>query len=227
MHEEKTKTGSEILDILLNGGLDKGILSTVYGPASTGKTTICLMSAMEMSKTGKKIFYVDSEGGFSVERFMQLTDNQELLKNILVMKPLNFEEQTKTIETIKKNCNDKIGLVIIDSISMHYRVELSNSEDKKKVLNELTLQLAWLIHTARKNNIPVLITNQVYADFENKDQVKMVGGDMLKNNSKCLVELQKEDEFRKAIIRKHRSIAEDKEVLFTIEEKGFEVFHPQ
>lgn len=227
MHEEKIKTGSPIIDNLLNGGLDKGILSTIYGPASCGKTTVCLMSAIETSKSGKKVFYVDSEGGFSVERFMQLNSDEKLLKNILIMKPLNFEEQTKTIETIKNNCNDKIGLVIIDSISMHYRVELSNSEEKKRVINELTLQLAWLIQTARKNNIPVLITNQVYADFENKDQIKMVGGDILKNTSKCLVELQKDDDYRKAIVTKHRSIREDKEIKFTIEEQGFEEYRSE
>jgi hypothetical protein len=39
---------------------------------------------------------------------------------------------------------------------------------------------------ARKKKIPVLISNQVYADFEDKDKVNLVGGDLLKYGSKCL-----------------------------------------
>jgi DNA repair protein RadB len=71
-------------------------------------------------------------------------------------------------------------------------------------------------------HIPILITNQVYADFENKDKIKMVGGDLLKYQSKCLIELKKNDSERKAVIVKHRSIEEGKNVSFKITDEGIE-----
>ena len=67
----------------------------------------------------------------------------------------------------------------------------------------------------------MLITNQVYADFDNKDKVNIVGGDILKYGSKCLIELQiTPNGNRRAILRKHRSIEEEKEIVFKIVEGG-------
>ena len=75
---------------------------------------------------------------------------------------------------------------------------------------------------ARNMNIPVLITNQVYSLFDERDKVNMVGGDLLKYSSKCLIELQITPENnRRAILRKHRSMPE-KEAVFKIVDKGFE-----
>ena len=51
----------------------------------------------------------------------------------------------------------------------------------------------------------------------------MVGGDLLKYGSKCLLELQIFKNFRKSIIRKHRSIAAGKEGLFRIVNSGLEI----
>jgi len=83
-------------------------------------------------------------------------------------------------------------------------------------------QIAYLVEIARKKKIPVLITNQVYADFDNKDKVKMVGGDLLKYGSKCLIELMKFANCRGAVLRKHRSLPEGRELKFKIVEKGIE-----
>ena len=46
-----------------------------------------------------------------------------------------------------------------------------------------------LTELSRKRGIPIVITNQVYSDFES-DEIKMVGGDLLKYSSKCLIELR-------------------------------------
>ena len=47
-----------------------------------------------------------------------------------------------------------------------------------------------IIYITRKNKIPVIVTNQVYSSFDDKDKVNMVGGDILKYSSKTLVELK-------------------------------------
>ena len=90
--------GSNIIDEFLNGGYDKDIISTIYGPASSGKTTFCLLAGISIEKQGKKVIFVDTEGGFSLDRFKQLiksfgADPLELLKNIFILKPTNFQEQ--------------------------------------------------------------------------------------------------------------------------------------
>jgi DNA repair protein RadB len=80
-----------------------------------------------------------------------------------------------------------------------------------------------LTEIARKKNIPVLIANQVYSPFESKEQVKIVGGHIMTYGSKCLIELQTgTNGLRKAILRKHRSIAGEKESIFRIVTKGIE-----
>lgn len=214
-------SGSDALDILLEGGYEKGIITTLYGPASSGKTCSCMLAAINAVKEGRKVIFIDTEGGFSVERFRQITpDYEEILKNILFLKPMNFIQQKEVFEKLKNIINEKIGLVVVDTISMLCRLELASAENGYNVNNELVQQISFLSEIARDKNIPVLLANQVYADFEDKTKVNMVGGDILKYGSKCLIELRKDSFGRKAVLQKHRSIKEGKEVSFEIKDEG-------
>lgn len=225
-HENKIPTGSKILDAMLEGGYEKDAITTIYGPAGAGKTVLCLLAAMTMSRSGKKVIYVDTEGGFSVERLKQISesikhDYKKILDNIIFLKPTVFEEQKKSFEKLKELVNDKIGLIIVDTIAMLYRIEMGKSEEVQGVNRELASQISYLTEIARKKNIPILITNQVYADFEEKGRVNIVGGDILKYGSKCLIELQiTPNGNRRLILRKHRSIKPEQEFIYTIVEGG-------
>jgi len=138
----------------------------------------------------------------------------------IILKEL-FEEQKKTFEKLKEHINDKIGLIVFDSVAMLYRLELGKTEDVYETNRELGKQLAYLKEIASKKQIPVLITNQVYADFEEKDKVNIVGGDLLKYGSKCLMELQiTPSGNRRIIIKKHRHIPANREIIFKIVEGG-------
>ena len=222
----KIPTGSKILDKLLNGGYESDVITTLYGPAGSGKTGLCILCAVNASRLGKKIIYVDTENNFSVERFKQIcgTINLNHLKtinNMVFFKPTAFEEQKKTFEKLKDMINKKTGLIIVDSIGMLYRLELGKENDVYETNRALGKQLAYLTEISRKKKIPILITNQVYADFEDKNKVNLVGGDLLKYGSKCLIELQiTPSGNRRALIRKHRSIPENKEITFKIVEGG-------
>ena len=216
----KVSSGSSVIDSLLDGGYETDAITTVYGPGGAGKTNLCMLCAISFAKQGKKVVYIDTDGSFSVARMKQLTSKYEkVLESIIFFKPTTFEEQKKCFERLKQLNN--IDLIIVDSIAMLYRLELGQSDNVQSVNCDLGLQLAYLTETTRKKNIPVLMTNQVYADFENKDQIKMVGGDLLKYSSKCLIELQKYHKGkRKAIIKKHRSMPEEKETYFEIIHDG-------
>lgn len=220
----KIPTGAAFLDEFLNGGYDTDIITTIYGPSGAGKTNFCLLAAVKVANSGKKVLLIDTEGGIAVERIKQIASNyEEILKQIIFLNPVNFEEQKDIFEKIKPLVNNQLGMIIVDSISMLYRLELGRSEEVYEVNSSLGKQIASLVEIARKNNIPVLITNQVYADFDNRDEVKMVGGDLLKYGSKCLIELKKFNNCRGLILRKHRSLPEGKELKFKIVQKGMEI----
>ena len=218
--EQAISSGSGVIDKLLEGGYEKDIVTTIYGPAGSGKTLVCILAAISVAK-GKKVVYVDSEGGFSVSRMNQLsTEYKKLLGNIIFLKPTNFDEQKKNFEKLRHIVSSDVGLIIIDSISMLYRLELKQEDSIHDVNRELAQQVAFLTEIARKKEIPVLITNQVYANFEDKNKINIVGGDVLRYGSKCLIELQiTPNNKRRAILKKHRSLGE-REVLYEITEEG-------
>jgi DNA repair protein RadB len=219
--ESRISTGTDAIDWLLDGGYESEVLTTIYGPAGSGKTNICL--ACVTSNSDKKVIYIDTEGSFSVSRLKQITDNhEEILDNIIILRPTDFNEQKKVIDKLRSIVTNKIGIIIVDSIAMLYRLEVGKTREVHKVNKELGVQLATLIQVARKYKVPVLITNQVYADFEDKNKINMVGGDILRYASKCLIELQRNNGKRKAILRKHRSLPEGKEVSFKITDTGLE-----
>ncbi len=221
MQEYKLSTGTESMDWLLEGGYEKGVLTTIYGPPGSGKTNLCLICLAK--NTSKKIIYIDTEGSFSINRLKQITDDhKEVLKNVIILRPTDFKEQKKVFEKLKTILNTKIGLLIVDSIAMLYRLEIGKTNDTYKANRELGVQLASLIQIARKLDIPVILTNQVYSDFEDSDNVKIVGGDILRYATKCLIELKKTRNGRKAIIKKHRSLPDGKEINFRIIDQGIE-----
>ncbi|MBI2660985.1 DNA repair and recombination protein RadB, partial [Candidatus Woesearchaeota archaeon] len=193
--QPRIPTGSRLLDKILNGGYETDIVTTIYGPAGSGKTTLCILCAINVARTGRKVIFVDTEGGFSVERLEQICssirlDANKVLEKIAFLKPTTFEEQKENFEKLKELITDRIGLVVVDTIAMLYRLEIGKSKDVHDVNRELGRQISFLSEITRKKGIPVLITNQVYADFEEKDKINIVGGDIIKYGSKCLIELQ-------------------------------------
>ncbi len=224
--EEKISSGSPSVDDMLGGGYETGVFTTIYGPAGCGKTNLCLMAMVAFSDK-KKIIYIDTEGSFSVSRLKQITPKfKELLERTIFFSPTNFKEQKELFSKLKEVVDDKIGLIIFDTVAMLYRLEIGRSKDVYNINKELGIQLSNLSEIARKKNIPVLITNQVYSDFENKEQVKMVGGDILKYWSKCLLEIQIVNGGRRLILRKHRSLPDGKKLFFRIINQGIDAEKP-
>jgi len=216
MQASRIPTGSKALDKFLHGGYETDIITTIYGPGGTGKTNLCMLCAATIARSGKKVIYIDTEGGFSLERLKQIApDWKKILDNILILKPTSFSEQQKTFEKLKDLVTNKIGLIVVDTIAMLYRIALGHN-DTFDINKELGVQISYLNEIARKKHIPVLITSQVYSRLEKDNKINIVGGDILKYSSKCLIELQKISGNKKRLfLRKHRSIA-PKSMLFEI-----------
>lgn len=233
---EKISAGSFDLNKWLYGGYESDIITMIAGPPGSGKTNFCILAACSQAKKGKKVIFMDTEGGFSVDRVRQvLGDNyEEVLKNIFLLKPTNFEEQKKSfLQLLNKLKKEHVGLIVIDGMATLYRLELgeaskSGSEIKIRELNwKVAQQMGILSEISRKQRIPVIITNQVYADFVSEEDFRkgikkgsnLVGGDLMKYWSKCIIELKLENRKRKAILLKHRSLP-TKELSFEIKDKG-------
>ena len=235
MSENKISAGSYDLNQWLYGGYEKDIITTIYGPAGSGKTNFCLLAASSQAKKGKKVIYIDTEGGFSVERARQIAGEKykEVLDNVLLLKPTTFKEQQEAFfQLLKELKKGEVGLIIIDGMTMLYRLDLAEAKQKeessiKEINSELARQMRILAEIARKQEIAVIVTNQVYGEFLTEEdfkagkerQIRMVGGDILKYWSKCIIELENNRGKRKAILRKHRSLPE-KELSFDIIKEG-------
>ena len=234
MKTTRVSAGSYDLNKWLFGGYEKDIITMIAGPAGSGKTNFVMLVACSQAKKGKKVLFIDTEGGFSSDRVRQLIGEgyEDILKNILILKATDFNEQKKVfLKILDKIKKEQINLIVVDGMTMLYRLELGDvkkDDDKVKEINkELARQMRILAEISRKQNIPIVITNQVYSEFLSEDElrkgvkkgVNLVGGDLLKYWSKCIIELENENGRRKAILKKHRSLPE-KELKFEIINSG-------
>ena len=214
---ERLSSKTRVLDELLSGGIENGVITNFYGPAGSGKTNICLLFTLSALKKGK-VAYVDTESGFSTERFFQMGGTKEDLQNVIYEHPSNFQEQELSLQKLKNI--EGLSLIVVDSFVSLYRLVL-NDENITNINRELAGQMAYLSNLSKEKKIPVIITNQVYN--VNSNEIELSGRDVVKYWSKCLIEIKKSDENRRlAIIRKHRSQPEGKKVEFELTATGIE-----
>ena len=232
--DEKISTGSFDLNKWLFGGYEKDVITMIAGPPGSGKTNFVLLAACSQAKKGNKVIFIDTEGGFSVERVKQIAGENadEILKNILLLSPTNFDEQKKAFsqlsDKLKKN---QANLIVVDGMATLYRLGFGDIKDKEENMKELNWKMAEqmriLAEISRKQDIPVIVTNQVYSGFLSEEELRkgvakktnLVGGDLLKYWSKCIIELSADGKKRKATLLKHRSLP-PKEFSFEIKNEG-------
>ena len=204
------------LDELLKGGIEKGIITEIYGEGGSGKTNICIQAARSCVEEGRKAVYIDTEG-ISKERLLQIFGDRKKLENLLFFIPFSLKEQEEMVE---KACKIDAGIIILDSANLFYRLEMN--EDETMATRSLTKQLVTLQIEARKKNIPVIITSQVYSAG---DEIKPFAGRSMDHIAKTIIRVERVDERgekRRAILVKHRSIEEGASVEFRITAKGIE-----
>ncbi len=213
--------GSKPLDDLLEGGLEGGAITLLFGEAGSGKTNICLQVARNVATTGKKVVYIDTEG-VSLERLMQIAgdDYEEVMKNVLFFEPHSFDEQEKFVDKAAKLAESslEVGVIILDSATIHYR--LTRNDEERGVRKSLSPQLAKLLAVARSKDLPILLTSQVYTDIE-KGTFEPLGGHVLLHNAKAIIRLDKVSTgVRRAVIIKHRHLEEGRRAEFKLTNSG-------
>jgi len=156
-------TGCISLDKLLGGGFPAGSVSLIYGEAETGKTSLAVQCAVNCARRGYKSLFIDTDGTFSSERLSQIAeyDYEKISPLIIIIRPTTFQEQVKTMDHLEKMITRKFGLIVVDTITSLYRVELNDPEETFASNRELNRQLAVLTQIAKTRGVAALVISQV------------------------------------------------------------------
>ncbi|MEK6855610.1 MAG: DNA repair and recombination protein RadA [Nanoarchaeota archaeon] len=171
-------TGSQNLNGLLGGrGVETKALTEAYGAFGSGKTQLGLTLAVnvqlpkEQGGANGKAVFIDTEGTFRPERIRQIAEGlganpEKVLKNILVARAFNSDHQILLIDKINEMINDgePIKIVIIDSLTAHFRAEFAGRGQLADRQQKLNRYLHNLMKMAEQNNLAVYVTNQVMAN---------------------------------------------------------------
>ncbi len=211
--------GCSKFDRLLGGGIESGSVTLLYGEAGAGKTNVCLQLARNVAINGSKVAYIDTEG-LSSDRLSQVfVGHEDAMRNLLIFQVHSFEEQSDRIDKIEKLAAvGAISLVVIDSLTMFYRLNHENNV----IRNDFIRQTEVLLNSARQHEIAVMVTSQVYANLQSGG-VEFLGGHALHHNAKTIIRLDKRNDGKRvAVIMKHRSLPEGRSAMYRITETGIE-----
>jgi recombination protein RecA len=109
---EFSSTGCISLDIALGGGLPKGRVVEVYGPESSGKTTLTLHAIAEVQKNGGTAAFIDAEHAMDPNYAKRIGVD---VANLLLSQPDNGEQALEITETLVRS--NAVDLIVIDSVA--------------------------------------------------------------------------------------------------------------
>lgn len=208
------------LDALIGGGFPTKAISHIFGEPGSGKTTLGIQLAVNVIRREKRVIFVAADQ-FPGERFAQIagTDVGSIGQRLLVFEVKSFDQQRATLRNIKRIVKENVGLVVLDAVTTHYRLEQSKNTESA-LQHALVNQLLLLLGLAKKFDLGVVVTNQVYADIDTKE-VLPVAGYLIDNLSKVVVQLAKTDDGRRcAIVKKHPMRPRDAHTCFKITGNG-------
>lgn len=171
-------TGSKAFDDLLGGrGIETKAITEAFGAYGSGKSQLgfsfAVNAQLPIEKGGAegKVVWIDSEGTFRPERIKQIAESkganpEKVLQNVLVARAFNSDHQILLIDKIAeliKN-GELIRLVVIDSLTAHFRAEFSGRGQLADRQQKLNKYLHNLMKIAEQFNLAVYVTNQVMAN---------------------------------------------------------------
>ena len=109
---ELLPSGCLSLDIALGGGYPKGRIIEIYGPESSGKTTLTLHAIAEIQKQGGTAAFIDAEHALDPAYAKKLGVDTE---NLLVAQPDNGEQALEITETLVRS--NAVDLIVVDSVA--------------------------------------------------------------------------------------------------------------
>jgi len=201
----KLTSGAASLDELLGGGFETQAIVEVFGEFGSGKTQIGHQLAvntlleMEVGGLAGEVFYIDTEDTFRPERIAQMSEGVGIdpvgaLDRIHVARAYNSAHQMLLVDEIKRvSRNIEVKLIIVDSLTGHFRAEYVGRGMLAERQQKLNRHLKELKQLADVNNALILVTNQVHSrpDAMWGDPTKPVGGHIVGHASTFRLYLRK------------------------------------
>ena len=243
-------TGCSAIDELLGGGFERGTVTQVYGPPAAGKSNLALSAAVAAAIDGGRVLYIDTEG-VSADRFRQLIEAslpsasaeaaapleedatppignedatpsiEDVAERVVISEALDFDEQAEAVQDAAEFA-PSVELIVLDSATGFYRLERTDDEKGGEALRAVARQTTHLLSLARRYDLAVVLTNQVFTDPDT-DRVRGLGGHTLDHWTGIVLRL---DRFRggnrRATLEKHHAKAAGESVTFRITESGVE-----
>lgn len=109
---ETSPSGTLSLDLALGGGYPKGRIIEIYGPESSGKTTLALHAVAELQKQGGTAAFIDAEHALDPQYAARLGVNTN---DLLVSQPDNGEQALEIVETLVRS--NAVDIIVLDSVA--------------------------------------------------------------------------------------------------------------
>ncbi|MFW9993535.1 MAG: DNA repair and recombination protein RadA [Candidatus Odinarchaeota archaeon] len=239
-------TGSRELDELLGGrGVELRSVTELFGEFRTGKTQLahqfCVTVQLPVYLGGLrgegpdsepiKAVYIDCEGTFRPERIVGMSARymdeginiKEILLNILVARAYNSDHQmTLALEAARAAMSSNIKLIVIDSLTSHFRAEYTGRGELASRQQKLNRHIHRLLRTAEVCDLAVVVTNQVSTkpDTFFEDPTVPIGGHIVGHTTHLRLYLRK-GKANSRIARVYDSPnLPEREAVFTITEEG-------
>lgn len=157
---ETFSIGSLSLDIALGGGLPKGRIIEIYGPESSGKTTLTLHAIASIQKNGGTAAFVDAEHALDPQYAKRLGVN---IEELLISQPDNGEQALEITETLVRS--NAVDLVVVDSVAaLVPQAEIEGDMGdahvglQARLMSQALRKLAGIVH---KSKATVIFINQI------------------------------------------------------------------
>jgi recombination protein RecA len=191
MTVETIPTGSISLDLALGGGIPKGRIVEVYGPESSGKTTLTLHAIAEVQKMGGQAAFIDAEHALDPEYAKKIGIN---LDDLLVSQPDSGEQALEIVETLVRS--NAVDLIVVDSVAaLTPRAEIEGEMGDSHMGLQARLMsqaLRKLTGAVSKSNVTIIFINQIRMKigimFGNPETT--TGGNALKFYSSVRMEIR-------------------------------------
>ncbi len=157
---ETIPSGSFSLDMALGGGLPKGRVIEIFGPESSGKTTLALHAVSEVQKRGGKAAFIDAEHALDPEYAGKIGVK---VKDLIISQPDNGEEALNILESLVRS--NIIDIVVIDSVAaLTPRAEIEGEMGAHQIGAQARLMsqaLRKLTAIAAKSGTIIIFINQL------------------------------------------------------------------
>lgn len=202
---KRLSTGSKQLDELVGGGLETQTITEFYGEYGVGKSILCHQLAVNVQLPEDKgglngaALYIDTENTFRTEWIVRMAtamglDPTQTAKNIIYSEAFNSDHQILLLEKADKIIQEnKVKLIIVDSLTGHFRSEYLGREMLAERQQKLNSHLHRLVRLSRAFNACAVVTNQV---MSRPDQffamaVEAVGGHIVSHTTHTRIFLRR------------------------------------